>query len=265
MRDITLIGYFLFREEKSMITEKETIKCESIFSEDRQHRYLLKRIWNKAKPLATVIMLNPCDADSLITDTTTFLVINNIVRMEKFGGVAILNLYSKLSQKLDFKWNSDENLNTKENDEYIISTAKEAEAIILAWGRAQDTNKRVEERALNIINLLLPFREKMFLISDGNRIGMHPLTPSLRNQWLLEPFDEALKKRTLQEQEKAKISETAKQEKTTTPPTKASKASNNQAKENVLEEVVFPVDSPPSPIEDSLNGNVPTVTQGNQE
>lgn len=248
-----------------MITEKETIKCESIFSEDKQHRYLLKRVWNKSKPLATVIMLNPCDADSLITDTTTFLVVNNVARMEKFGGVAILNLYSKLCQKLDLKWNSDEDLNNKENDEYILNTAKEAEAIILAWGRAQDTNKRVEERALNVINLLLQFREKIFLLSDGQRIGMHPLTPSLRNQWILEPFDEAIKKRKLQEQEKAKITETKKQAKPATPPTPSTEASKEQPNANIAEEVVFPTESSPSPTKEDDNVNVPSTAQDSQE
>ena len=69
-----------------MTTEKETIKCESIFNGERTHRYMWKRVWNKDKPIACVITINPCVADCLIMDTTTYLVANNIASLEEFGG-----------------------------------------------------------------------------------------------------------------------------------------------------------------------------------
>lgn len=181
-----------------MLTEKETIKGEAIFNDERTHRFVLRRTWNKSKPQAMVVMLNPCDADSVICDTTTFLVINNIARLEEFGGVTIVNLFSLLTTKLSFKWSPDEELNLPENDEYIKKAAEESSKVILAWGRATDTNRRLAERAIQVLNLLLPHREKLFLISDGDRIGLHPLTPAIRNRWILEHFDEA------SEREKAK-------------------------------------------------------------
>ena len=61
-----------------MLTEKDTIKCESVFNEDRTHRYLWRRVWSKDKPVIMVIMLNPCHADNIVTDTTTALVVNNV-------------------------------------------------------------------------------------------------------------------------------------------------------------------------------------------
>ena len=70
-----------------MITEKDTIKCEAVFNEDRTHRYMWKRVWSKDKPMAAVLMLNPCLSDNIVTDTTTALVVNNIARLEKYGGV----------------------------------------------------------------------------------------------------------------------------------------------------------------------------------
>ena len=79
-----------------MKIEKETIRCEAVFNEEHTHRYLWKRIWNKDKALAAVIMLNPCMADTIVTDTTTFLVVNNLAVLERFGGVEIVNLYSKI-------------------------------------------------------------------------------------------------------------------------------------------------------------------------
>ena len=47
-------------------------------------------------------MLNPCHADNIVTDTTTALVVNNVAKLKKFGGVEILNLYSLLTPKLTF-------------------------------------------------------------------------------------------------------------------------------------------------------------------
>lgn len=170
------------------MTEKDTIRCESVFNEDRTHRFLWKRVWDKDKPLAAVIMLNPCMADNLTMDTTTFLVVNNVARLEEYGGVEIVNLYSLLTSKLNFRWNSDEDLNDPENDTYIKKAALEAEVVVLAWGRTQDTNQRVADRALAVLKLLEPQKEKLHVISDGERSGIHPLTPSVRSRWLLQPF-----------------------------------------------------------------------------
>ena len=189
-----------------MFTEKATIKCEAVFSDDHMHRFLWKRVWEKSKPIATVIMLNPCESDGIITDTTTSLVINNVARLEEFGGVAIVNLYSMLTSKLNFRWNADSDLNHEENDGYIIKVVEEASKVILAWGRAEDTNKRVEERAGELIKKLSKHKEKLFVISDGaGRYGMHPLTPALRNRWLLESYEVAKEKRKEQEKAKAEL------------------------------------------------------------
>lgn len=126
-----------------MITEKDMIKCEAIFNDDRTHRFLWRRVWSKDKPLACVVMLNPCLADTIITDTTTSLVVNNIARLETYGGVEIVNLYSLLTNKLNFRWNSDEMLNDKENDTYIKKSAEACDTVILAWGTGAACNKRM--------------------------------------------------------------------------------------------------------------------------
>ena len=169
-----------------MITEKDTIKCEAIFNEERSHRLLWKRVWNKDKPLATVIMLNPALADTVLTDTTTYLVVNNIARMETYGGVNIVNLFSLLTPKLQFKGNQDEEINIPENDDYIKKAADESDAIILAWGKAADSNQHISDRATEVINMLMKHKEKLYVITDGERRSLHPLTPQIRNYWELE-------------------------------------------------------------------------------
>jgi hypothetical protein len=176
-----------------MITEKDTIKCEAIFSDDKRHRLLWKRVWDKDKPLACVVMLNPCLADTLVTDTTSAIVVNNIASMSEFGGVSIVNLFSLLTTKLDFRYTADTNINDLENDNYIKKAADEAKIVILAWGKSADTNARIYRRAEQVIKLLRGQKEKLRVISDGQRMGIHPLTPSARSNWLLAEIDEWLK------------------------------------------------------------------------
>ena len=171
-----------------MITEKDTIRCEAIFDDTHTHRFSWKRVWNKDKPLAAVVMLNPAQSDNYVTDNTTALVINNIARLESFGGVVIVNLYSMLTNKLNFRWHSDEDLNAPENDHYIKKAADECETVILAWGKAADTNQRIAARVSQVLSILRDYQEKLFVISDGTRSGLHPLTPSLRSHWSLEAF-----------------------------------------------------------------------------
>ena len=79
-----------------MLIEKDTNKAESHFSEDRQHKFLTKRTWNKDKPALAVIMLQSGFSDNLVNDTTTGLVVNSVARLETYGSVHILNLYSKI-------------------------------------------------------------------------------------------------------------------------------------------------------------------------
>ena len=169
-----------------MITEKDTIKSEAIFNDDRTHRLLWKRVWDKDKPLATVIMLNPALADTILTDTTTYLVVNNIARMETYGGVNIVNLFSLLTPKLQFRGIDDEEINIPENDDFIKKAAEESEAIILAWGKAADSNQCISNRAEEVINMLLKHKDKLYIITDGERKALHPLTPQIRNYWTLE-------------------------------------------------------------------------------
>lgn len=192
-----------------MITEKDTIKCEAIFNDDKSHRLLWKRVWQKEKPLACVIMLNPCHADTVVTDVTTALVVNNIASLEEYGGVSIVNLFSILTTKLDFRHTRECDFNDYQNDKYIKLAAEEASTVILAWGKSAETNAKIYHRAEQVMDLLRSEKDKLRVISDGNRLGIHPLCPSVRAMWVLTEIDgwlkqtkEATKKLELQNENK---------------------------------------------------------------
>ena len=174
-----------------MITEKDTIKCEAVYNEDKTHRLLWKRVWNKEKPMACIIMINPCQADTILTDTTTYLVVNNIARLGDFGGVTIVNLFSLLTPKLHFR--SEVDINDYSNDQYIKKAADEASVVILAWGKAASSNAKIYHRARQVVDLLDDQKEKFRIISDGVREGCHPLTPSTRAKWLLTSAEQWIK------------------------------------------------------------------------
>ena len=173
-----------------MLNEKDTIKCESIFNDERTHRFWWKRVWDSKKPIACVIMLNACVADNVIMDTSTYLVVNNVANLEDYGGVIIVNLFSKLTSKLNFRWNGIEDYNMPENDNYIKKAAEESEIVVLAWGKGVANNNSIEERAIDVINLLDAHKSKMRVIYDGEKAGIHPLTPSVRNGWQLLKLSE---------------------------------------------------------------------------
>jgi hypothetical protein len=72
------------------------VKSEAIFSNDKgkEHRYLLKKVWNKEKAIATIIMLNPRrQTDALYLDKSVMLFMNHCIS-EGFGGLYIVNLFS---------------------------------------------------------------------------------------------------------------------------------------------------------------------------
>ena len=62
--------------------------------------------------------------------------------------------------------------------------------MILAWGKASGSNQRIADRVAQVMAILEPYREKLAMITDGFRVGLHPLTPSIRAQWFLEALPE---------------------------------------------------------------------------
>ena len=173
-----------------MITEKNTIKAEAIFDETHQHRLWWSHTWDKQKPNALIITLHPAISDTIMMDTTTFLCVNGVRKLEaeSYGGVIIVNLFSLLTPKLQMRWARDIDINHLENDNYIKKAAEESSKIIFAWGHPN--NVRILNRAKQVVELLSEHKEKFCVISDGKRKLLHPLTPECRNTvWGLESFD----------------------------------------------------------------------------
>ena len=171
-----------------MKTETAVIKSKAIFSDNREHRLLLCKEWDKNKPKATIILINPNTADTLNIDNTTMLIINNLNQLG-FGSADIVNMYSRIALKLYFRFNSDDDLLDSENDEIILKSAEKSDRIIVAWGSVGNNSQRVKDRQKSILEMLADYNDKICIITDGETIkGYHPLTPKVRESWILKPY-----------------------------------------------------------------------------
>ncbi|PTK26211.1 hypothetical protein BUZ54_03685 [Staphylococcus hominis] len=83
-----------------MNTIKSTIYTEAIFSDDEQHRYLLKKIWDEKKPVCTVITMYPHLDGVLSLDLTTSLNMASVVLLIVF--IYIITSFSILLAKASY-------------------------------------------------------------------------------------------------------------------------------------------------------------------
>lgn len=168
-----------------MKTETTVMKSKALFSDNGEHRLLLRQEWDKSKKTAMIIMITPNTADTLCMDMTTMLVLNNLYKLG-FGSVNIVNLYSRITPKLSLRFNSDDDLIAKDCDEIIEQYAAMSDAIIIAWGSLGNTSERVRERQADVLERLEKYANKLYKIGEQ---GYHPLTPAVRNQWDLVPYE----------------------------------------------------------------------------
>jgi hypothetical protein len=174
-----------------MYTEKAVMKMEAVFSDDRLHRYLLRKEWDAKKPKATIIMTNPSTAGSMTMDYTTMYILNNLVKLD-FGAVDIVNMVSLTTTKLKMTDNS-ASLADEENLGYIVKSAEKSDNVIIAWGKLGENNRKVRDIQNVILERLKPFKNKLYVIAasaqEKSESGFHPLAPQIRFVWVLKKFE----------------------------------------------------------------------------
>lgn len=169
-----------------MLEENNTMITRATFSEDKSHRYLLSKEWDASLANAVVIMLQAGKSNALIQDVTTCNIINCVSQLdEDYGSVDIVNLFSRVDLELDTDIDIDD-FTDEENDKQIEQAAEEAKIIILAYGKAQETNLCVKQRVKEVISLLQTYKDKMYVIGDDRgRKGFSAMYPKVRNKWTL--------------------------------------------------------------------------------
>lgn len=164
-----------------METIKSTLETEAIFSDDQQHRYLLKKKWDSEKQTITIITMYSHYDGILNIDLTTQLIMNKVSEMEAFGTIHFVNLYSNITTPINLKHL--ENAYDKHTDIQIMKAVKESDEVILAWG-AYAKKPVVETRVNEVLEMLKPHKKKVkLLINPVTNEVMHPLNPMARNKW----------------------------------------------------------------------------------
>lgn len=170
-----------------MIIQESVLKTKVGYSEDKENRYLLTKEWDEALPKAVVVMLIPGSASNVQQDVTTGCVINCSLQLG-FGGVDIVNLFSKLDVEISTDIDIGQ-LTDEENDKVILDVVDRASTVVLAWGKCDETNLKIKQRVEQVMKLIEPFGDKLYLIGDGRgRSGFSPMYPRIRNKWELVKY-----------------------------------------------------------------------------
>lgn len=146
------------------IVNRMSLRTEVVYSDDMNHRYIIRKEWDKNKPKATIIMINPSSANEVEIDHTTMNVINNLNRLE-YGAVDITNLFSLICPKISYRKSIGE-LVEDENDIYIEKSCLKSDIVIVAWGSIGEGSKKITGRQEELLEKLKPFRNKMYVICD---------------------------------------------------------------------------------------------------
>lgn len=165
------------------MVEEGVMKTKAIFDEERQHRYLLTKEWDKDKPKMAVILLVAGTSDGIIQDVTTACIINCVSKLG-YGSVEITNLFSRLDTQIETDMDSEE-FTDEENDKYILESANKADKVVLGWGKADANNLKVKWRANEVMTLLEAYKNKFHVIGDGRGQGYNVMYPKVRKGWQL--------------------------------------------------------------------------------
>jgi len=168
-----------------MKTIQSTMETTAVFDDTGRHRFLLQKTWEPDKKCAAILMIYPCSTDAVQSDLTTLLTINNTAKLG-FGSVKIVNLFSKINVQVG----TDDDPNDSENDKMIVNAVKESDCLIIAFGKGGMSNKQVQKRQAEVLQLLEPFKDRLVTIQDRRGYtGFHPLTPSIRGGWVIVPYE----------------------------------------------------------------------------
>lgn len=108
------------------------MKKDAKFSDCRQYRFALWRIWDESKPYVMFIGLNPSTADETEDDPTISRCIN-YARSWGFGGVCMANLFAFRATEPARMLMAPDPVG-HENDQWLVRLSEEAGLVVAAWG-----------------------------------------------------------------------------------------------------------------------------------
>lgn len=135
------------------------------FSECRNYRYALWRIWDQSKPRVMFIGLNPSTANS-DTDDQTIQNLRRILIKLGYGGFYMMNLFAWISSKPKELLTCENPIG--ENDSKLKEVAALCSEVIVCWGAFKQAGERIKQVLPNYPNAKCFGKNK-------NGTPMHPL------------------------------------------------------------------------------------------
>ncbi len=116
--------------------------ADALFSRCRTYRYVLWRWWDREKPYAMFIGLNPSTADETKDDSTIRRCMN-FASAWGYGGLCMMNLFALRATNPKEMMKHPEPVGPK-NDFYLWRFSRQAEIVIAAWGTKGEYQSRDE-------------------------------------------------------------------------------------------------------------------------
>jgi hypothetical protein len=135
------------------------------FSDCRNYRYVLWRIWDVSKPKVMFIGLNPSTANE-VSDDPTIRRVKSMAKGWGFGGVYMANLFSFVTAYPDELLKCPDPVNG--NDLWLYKIAAQCNEVVFAWG----SFKEAQERAKKVI-AMFPNAKALHINKNGS--PKHPL------------------------------------------------------------------------------------------
>ena len=151
----------------------------AIFSDCRNYRYVLWRVWDEKRPTVLFIGLNPSAADEQYNDPTIRRCLD-FAKSWGYGGFYITNLFA-YRHKDPASLKKAKNPRGIDNDHYIKKYANICEKTVLIWGN----HGTHQNRHLEVLDLL---DEAWCLKINKTGHPAHPLY--LKKGTSLIPFEE---------------------------------------------------------------------------
>lgn len=150
---------------KDIVSE---IKSGASFSDCRQYRYALWRIWDESKPLVMFIGLNPSTANES-NDDPTIRRVKAIAENLGYGGVYMMNCFAYIST--DPKLLKTNPMSAEWNNNMLTTTAYKCDGnVIFAWGNFKVVTETGRDKELIE---MFPNAKALFINKNGS--PKHPL------------------------------------------------------------------------------------------
>lgn len=152
-------------------------------SEDKRHRYMLWRIWDRYKPLMLVAGLNPSTADHEKEDPTSRR-IKSFVESWGYGGYILVNVYAyRATDPKDMFRNALDPVGPFNLNAWGLASLKTDEQTLVGWGGNAEPS-----RALALIRHLEQCRKTLMCL--GHTAKGHPKHPLyIKGETPLIPYD----------------------------------------------------------------------------